>query len=311
METGIYLPFINFTLGDDIDLNRMGSTTVLYENIVQSGPSYRLIVHDSPEWRELSEQISSPEKIFVISEQESRKYADLAKKFFSPITEAASYYEVDGRKQPMINLTRGLRRALSYVLIGYDYNARIFDDTILEIDDALIGALKKNRIFTEEAIRRAEFVVNLLKGYRRDSITSLSINCEAKKFDELVTALEREEVKELSGLNHLFGAINVEKNALKRSVKQKVTQIIKNRWFPHAAGAIALGLSYIPNLLTIGPIISFLTDVGAQELSNYDFKEYAPPIQDPKLYMTQRGGEGSIFSYGMFNYDFLIKGVTR
>src|SRR5208283_2816961 len=109
-----YLPFINFTLGDDIDLNRMGSTTVLYENIVQSGPSYRLIVHDSPEWRELSEQISSPEKIFVISEQESRKYADLAKKFFSPITEAASYYEVDGRKQPMINLTRGLRRALSY-----------------------------------------------------------------------------------------------------------------------------------------------------------------------------------------------------
>jgi hypothetical protein len=278
-KTGLYIPLLNFKI------NNTDGEKILFENLVQSGPSYRLIVHDSPAWRSLSENIASSEEITIISDKEAESYIELAKKFFAPVTESAKYYETSGTMYPMINLTADLRRALSYILIGHRYKARIFDDSIFDIDYKLPDMMKSQTdFFGTDAIKRIEFVTEFLKAYKHDKLPTLSTNCNAKTFDELITILEKEEVKELSGINHLFGQINAEKNTLKRDIEQKITEIVKYRWFPHLTGAAALGLGYIPNLTVYSPIIAFLADVGSQELSNYDFREFAPPIEDSDLF---------------------------
>lgn len=117
LRTSLYIPFVDFQIND------MDGQKILYENLVESGPAYKLIVHESPSWLEIRDKM--PGMIQIISGEEAENYKQIVNKFFSPITEAAQYYIVNNNKVPMENLTIDLRRALSYILIAHDYKARI------------------------------------------------------------------------------------------------------------------------------------------------------------------------------------------
>jgi hypothetical protein len=298
MLTSLYIPFTDFVIND------LDGQKILYENLVQSGPSYRLIVHDSPAWWEIRDKMCFSEGLRIISEKEAAHYIEISKKFFSPITEAAPYYEIKGQRFPMSNLTTDLRRALLYILIAHDHGARIYEDDILRLDSSVVEILKRNsETFSQEALSRAEFVEKLLAGYQRDSINTLSVNCDARIFSDLMKLLENEEIKELSSLNYLFGKLNVEKNWIKREIKQKLTEIVQNSKFEYLVKGVALGLSYHPDLESVGKILMFLSEVGAKILSRFDLKEYSPPIEDPQLFKYANLNGINTFSYKPFDYD--------
>ena len=103
----------------------------------------------------------------------------------------------------------------------------------------------------------------------------------------------------------MFGVFNVSKDLLLRNIKEKVTQILKNEWFPYLAGGTTISLSYYYSLLELEPVLSYLTGLSAKILSRFDFREYAPPIQAPDLFEFGKEKFGS-FSYTPFNYEFVI-----
>ena len=64
-----------------------------------------------------------------------------------------------------------------------------------------------------------------------------------------------------------------------------------------------LALSYYPDLRSVEKILGFLAGVGAKILSRYDFREYAPPIQSPRLFEPVNSNGINFFSYKPFNYE--------
>jgi hypothetical protein len=206
-------------------------------------------------------------------------------------------------------LTLKLRRALSYILIAHDFKARIYEDDILEPARArfeLSETLKKSGVFSEEAIQRVKFVESLIKGYRKDSINTLSVNRDARIFNDLMDLLDKIEIQTLSEKNYLFGVVKAQKDILKREIKERITQIIKNEWFPYLIErATELVLSYVHNLGQMEKALVFLSEVGAKILSKYDFREYAPPVQSPDLFELVKDFEFT-FSYTPFNYEVKV-----
>ncbi|GAI17299.1 unnamed protein product, partial [marine sediment metagenome] len=76
-------------------------------------------------------------------------------------------------------------------------------------------------------------------------------------------------------------------------------------WFPYLVGGTSIALSYYYSMLDLEPALTLLSEIGAQVLSGYDFKEYAPPIQNPNLFtlvMSRFGG----LTYKPFNYEVTI-----
>lgn len=299
LATSLYIPFTDFIINDK-DGQRL-----LYENLVQSGPAYKLIVHESPAWLDIKEKMFWHEAIQIISNKKAEEYKEIVYRFFSPITEAIPYYMIGSKRYPTANLTTDLRRALSYILIAHDYKTRIYEDDILKYDFMLSELLKKHKnVFPEEGISRVEFVENLIKGYQIDSIPTLSVNKDPRIFNDLMKLLDKEEVIRLSEKNYLFGVLKVKKDLLKREIQQLVTQIVKNEWFPYVAQATGLALSYYPDLSTVEKFLGFLAGLGAKILSKYDFREYAPPIQSPRILELEKNSKGmNFFSYTPFNYE--------
>jgi len=286
-------------------INHENGEKALYENLVQSGPAYRLIVHESPSWLEIKDKMPNTEMIEILSDKKAQEYKGTVDRFFALITEASPTVEISGRLTPTENLTTDLRRMLSYVLIAHDYKARIYEDDILQLELPLSSILKPSGIFSEEAIRRVEFVENLVNGYKKDAITTISINNDSRIFHDLMDLLKISEIEVLSESNYLFGVVKAEKDMVKRDIKEKTTEIIKNKYFPYLAGGVTLALSYISSLREMEAILSLLTGVGAEFLSKYDFREYAPPVQDPQLFRLGKEDMG-VFSYQPFNYEYKI-----
>jgi len=183
--------------------------------------------------------------------------------------------------------------------------ARIYEDDILKQKYTLSAQLKKNnKVFSEEAISRVEFVENLIKGYKTDSVSTLSVNRDPRIFGDIMKLLDKEEVKMLSEKNYLFGVLNAKKDILKREIQELLTQIVKNEWFPYVAQATGLALSYYPDLESVRGALVFLTGLGAKVLSKYDFREYTPPVQSPELFELEKNAKGiNLFSYTPFNYE--------
>jgi hypothetical protein len=306
MKTTLYLPILDFTIND------ANGELALYKTLVQSGPSYKLVVHESPQWHKICEEIAGFEDIIILSQKDADHYKDLANKFFSPITEEASpYYFVDGQTRPIANLTSDLRCALSWILIAHDYKARIYDDEIFDVNPNVSSSLQSSGGFSDEAINRAKFVENLLAGYQKNSVDTLSVNKDPEILTKLMNIMDKEEIKDLSCLNYKFGELRAEKNKLKRDVEQKLTEIIKNEWFPEMVGLAAVGISYYPNLATVGPAIGALSAIGAKVLSRFDFREYSPPIEDVNLFTFARPQADGVVtsSYKSFNreYSFFVR----
>jgi hypothetical protein len=279
----------------------------LYDSLIQSGPAYRLIVHESQTWNEIRDQIENPEQIIILSEKEANHYKELSLDFFAPITQAAPYYEDNEGKKSMLNLTMDLRRALSYILIAHDYKARIYGDEILDYFNPIDG-LPENP-FSEDSLNRVRFVDCLLKGYKKDRISSISFNQNNDDLKTVRKILEKIEIKELSFLNYSFGEIQVRKNLLVDQVKDKVEAIFHNSWFPYVLSGATLGLSYYFSLADIRPALVFLAGVGGHALGKIKFEEYVPPIQDSKLFSLGANRGLTTYSSRSFNneYTFLIE----
>jgi hypothetical protein len=301
LQTSLYIPFT------ELEINNLDGQKILYENLVQSGPAYRLVVHESPAWLKIKDEMPWPDMIEVITEQKAQSYKDIVNEFFSPITQVIPSQPVKESEvmQSGANVVMDLRRALSYILIAHDYKARIFEDDILKYSSKLSDGLKQHKnIFPEEAIQRVEFVENLILGYRKDTVSTISVNRDPRIFKDLVNLLSKDEIRILSEKNHLFGIINVKKDVLKMEIKELMTQVVKNEWFPYLVSGSALALSYYSG--NIEKVISYLSLVGAKILSKYDFREYAPPVQDPRLFdYASRGDVGSL-SYKPFNYEMTL-----
>ncbi len=299
MKTSLYLPFVNLQINDE-----MGEK-ILYENLVQSGPAYKLVVHESPSWLEIKDNMPDSEMIEVLSEKKAQEYKDAVSRFFSPITETSPTCLINGKIEFTENLTMDLRRALSYILIAHDHKARIYEDDILELELNLSDILIRSGVFAEDAVKRVELVENLIKGYKKDIIETISVNKDPRIFHDLMDLLDEQEIKALSEGNYLFGFIGVEKDVLKRDVNQKITNVIKNKYLPYLSGGAALALSYILSLRDLEGVLALLAGLGTEILSGYDFREYAPPVQDPQLFRLGKSPSG-VFSYQPFNYDFKI-----
>jgi hypothetical protein len=289
-------------------MNDKDGQRLLYENLVQSGPAYKLIVHESPAWLEIKNEMFWHEAVEIIPDKKAEEYKQLVNKFFQPITDAVPYYTVGNQRHPTMNLITDLRRALSYILIAHDYKARIYEDDILKQEYTLSDLLKRNReAFSEEAISRVEFVENLIKGYQTDNVPTLSINKDPRIFNDIMDLLSKEEIKLLSDKNYLFGILSVKKDILQREIRELLTKIVKNEWFPYVAQATGLALSYYPNFGPMEKSLSFLAGLGAKILSKYDFSEYAPPIQSPRLLELEKNPKDiNFFSYTPFNYEVSI-----
>ena len=301
MATSLYIPFTNF------EINDKDGQILLYENLVQSGPAYKLIVHESPAWLKIKDQMFFHETLEIITNKKAEEYKKIVNEFFSPITEAIPYYEIGNEKHPPANLTTDLRRALSYILIAHDYKARIYEDSILKYNTHLSQLLEKYKeVFSEEAILNVRFVENLLKGYKMDSVSTLSVNNDPRIFRDIMDLLDKAEVKTLSERNHLFGVLAVKKDMLKREIKERLTQIVKNEWFPYVAEFTGLILSYHPDFGLVEKSLSFLSGLGARILGKYDFREYAPPIQSPRLFELEKSNGINVFTYEPFNYHYGI-----
>lgn len=290
--TSLYIPLTDFTINDKDGFR------ILYENLIQSGPAYRLIVHDSPTWHQIRDQTENPERLTILSEKEANYYKELSKDFFAPITQAAPYYEDKQGKKSMANLTADLCRALSYILIAHDYKARIFEDDILEYYNPL-ESLEKNG-FSEDCVNRVKFVDSLLKGYKRNNISTILINKNVADFQTVQKILAQTEIAELSGLSYLFGVLEVKKDQLKQNIKEKMTTIFQNEWFPYALSGGVLCLSYYYSLDYIRPALVFLAGLGGHALGKFDFKEYIPPIQDSRIITLCAKQGTSLFSYSTF-----------
>jgi len=203
---------------------------------------------------------------------------------------------------------------LSYILIAHDYKATIYEDDIindiksetkLSVRLSNTNTEQKKVIFSEDIIKRVKFVENLILGYKTENVDTISVNRDARIFNDLIDLLDKEQIKTLSEQFHLFGVVNASKDLLIHNIKEGITQILKNEWFPYLAGGTSISLCYIYSKLDLEPILTLLSEVGAKLLSRFDFRNYAPPIQNPKLFMFGKEQFGS-FSYTPFNYEYKI-----
>jgi len=300
MKTNLYLPFTSF------QINNEDGNKILYENLVQSGPAYKLIVHESPSWLAIKDEMPYPDMIEIIPEKKAEEYKEIVNRFFAPITEVASIVTVRGENTHIENLYMNLRRALSYILIGYDYKARIYEDDILREAFCFSDTLKEHQdVFSEEVINRVVFTEQLLAGYKKDSIETISINEDERIFDDLMDLLDRDEIKLLSEKNYLFGTLSPRMNILKREIKELINEILGKGWLPYLVNAPTLVLYYFDSAPKIMKLISYAAGVSSIVLRNYKFNEFIPPIQNPRLFELVRGPTGS-FIYSWFNYEYKI-----
>lgn len=161
---------------------------------------------------------------------------------------------------------------------------------------------RSSDIFSEEAIERAKFVEILLQNYQQSKIPTISVNNDARIFHDLMDLLKWDELIMMSEINFLLGCFDAAKDIIVRDIGEKVTTVVKNKWFPYIVeGSVLLYFYERPEVA----LLVFLSKIASKALSGYDFRQYAPPIEDPQLFRLA-SGETGIFSYTPFNYDLLI-----
>ncbi len=299
MKTNLYLPMIGFRVNND------DGNILIYENLIQSGPAYKLIVHESPSWFEIKDKMPSGDMIEIITIEKAEEYKEKVDRFFAPISEAIRPY---AQTHPD-NLTMDLRRALSYILIAHDYKARIYGGSILKEKYEFSNSLRQlGKRVPEECIKRVEFVETLLNNYRPESIERLSINKDPRIYNDLMDLLDNEEIQLLSEKNALLGTIDIKKDILIREIKEFVTNVVQQKLLTYIVMAPLLTISFLSKT-PVQSFIPYLTGFGNELIRNLDLREYAPPIQDHHLFtygMTDMNGIFSMssFIYTWFNYSY-------
>lgn len=346
MTSSLYVPLSHFEI---LKPHKEEGLKLIYENLVQSGPAYKLVVHDSPEWVALKDKLPWPEMIEIIPNRKAEEYVKTAHEFVVPIMSSLGVYKrfaTDGIKfaiegtpefdalardhtsqyktkygtvaiegtpdSHIIIKLNQYRKFLTYLLIAHDYSARIlkvgfgWDDSFhlfpeKEQLSADLGSKQNRQLkereknLSEDDKSRVNFIEGMVNGYEKDAIPTLTVNRDARIFNDLMDLLEKEEVKALSQENSRYNLARVKKSFLKRKIRVLIGDVVKNEWFPYLAGGVSLSLSYFASLNDIEKVLSFLTGLAAKALSKYDFREFAPAIQSGDLFkMASVDGEGII-----------------
>lgn len=208
MTTHLYIPFTNFKI------NKEAGHRLLFENLVRNGPAYKLIVHDSPGWVEIRDKMPWPEMIETISEKKAEKYAHTAYQFFLPVASELGLADKEHIKDTslefdnLVKLNR-YKQILAYLMIAYDYKARILGDFFLkharferlfpkpkELQRKIVLPPQRARVrseylekvkkgISEDEIARIDFIERLIWGYKIDSVQTLSVNKDIRILSDL------------------------------------------------------------------------------------------------------------------------------
>lgn len=241
-----------------------------------------------------------------MDEKQAEYYKQASKDFFAPFTEGyRTYKKEDGTTDWTSNLVLDMRCALSYILIAYDYKARIFEKDILDYSNPLESMIKNG--LPDECINRVRIVDNLLKSYTQMHVPTVYMNRGKAEIENLKKVLLHTDMQTLSTLNYKFGEITVNKQVLTRDIGEFIEEALKTDWLKHVIGAGALGLSVCAGLDALqSGFIALLADAGATALSKINLKEYVPPIEDSRLFALGEVNEHgvSMFSAERFNYEY-------
>ncbi len=241
-----------------------------------------------------------------MDKKQAEYYKQASKDFFAPFTEGyRTYLNKDGTTGLTSNLIMDMRCALSYILIAYDYKARIFEKDILHYSSPLENMIKDE--LPDECINRVRIVDNLLKGYTRMRVPTVYMNKNKAEIENLKQVLLHTDMQTLSTLNYKFGEITVNKQVLIRDIRESIQRSLKTDWLKHVIGAGALGLSVWSGLDTLqGGVLGLIADAGVTALNKINLKEYVPPIEDSRLFTlgtVNQDGMG-LFSAERFNYEY-------
>ena len=106
---------------------------IILESLLANGPAYKLVAHESDEWRKIEEEPLWCGMIEIISDKEEEKVIEEVNSFFAPCIEGIPYVEnKEGRKFTPDLLTNLLRKLLSHILIANQHKAWIYGDDIIE-----------------------------------------------------------------------------------------------------------------------------------------------------------------------------------
>jgi hypothetical protein len=298
-KTSLYIPAVELTIGDEDGFK------LLYDSLVQSGPAYRLIVHDIPTWHEIRDKIQNPEEIVILTEKQAEYYKQASKDFFAPIVQTYPRYEDEQGVKATVNLVSEMSCALSYILIASDYHARIFEDDILEYYNPIADFTRWG--VSEDLLNRVNVIDTLLKGYTETQIPSVYMNRKEAQIANLKELLLKEEMSTLSTLNYQFGEIVVDKQVLIRDIDTSIKVALKSAWLPHVIGGCAVALSYFAGMRDVDLLAPYLAGLVTTVLSKIKFKEYIPPIENPQLYALGEPTDGvQTFSSSRFNTGYVL-----
>jgi hypothetical protein len=282
--TSLYIPLTKFSINNEDGFN------ILYNNLIQSGPAYRLIVHDSPSWHEIRDKIQNPEEIVILDEKKAEYYKQASLDFFAPVTEDCPVINrSDGQVFLTANLLSDMRRALAHILIACDYKARILEEDFFDYDNPLVTLTQIG--VPDDCVNRVRVVDNLLKGYYQTNVPTVFMNRDKVEIENLKKALMSTEMQTLSTLNYKFGEIVSNKQVLIRDIAVSIKDILRSPWFTIVLNGGAIGLSYCLGLSQLEGTLTLMSTIGATALSQIKLKEYVPPIQEPpSLYSLAKSG---------------------
>lgn len=291
MKTSLFIPFHGMkTIAELKKSDREDVLKEFYENLVRSGPAYRLVVLGTADWVQLKDELPEPAVIETISVREFNQYVGLVDRFLpTEIIRDLWTTTKNMDKRHLYDWDFGdLRNALLYILIGNEKRARIFYEGVLDYRDSHVEhhrhlsetMWKFRNIFSEDIITRVRLVEKLVCGYKDDTVSTLSINENSRTLENILNLFENDKVKLLSEKHHLFSEVAVRKNILKRQIGRLITQMIKNEWFPYVTAGATLAICYAASLSEIEAALSLLSGVGAKMLAGFDFREFMPAVQE-------------------------------
>jgi hypothetical protein len=298
-RTKLYLPYTGFQINDG------RGEQILLESLIANGPSYKIVVHENPEWHRLQEEeILIGDWIEIITNEEANTIKAEVERFFSPLIEGL--YVNDGNYQhpiPAVNQIMYMKKALSYILIASKRKAWIYGDEI--IADAMKEVNwfieNKNNIREDEFFRVTAFN-DLLSSYTQSHFSHLSMIDNPNILHDFLDVMDNALVQNLSEMGYSIGSIGYDFNILERDIRASITNILHSRTTPYLIGGAGIITSVLPDP-NIGRAVTSLGII-SHGLRNVDLRDYAPPMRKEELFIFPRYAHS--FSIKYFNNDYQV-----
>jgi hypothetical protein len=283
MRTSLYLPF------EGIVINGVKGENFLLHYLLRTGPTYRIVVHESEEWLKQTESPLYGDRINIIPKKEFNRYTEISENFFLPIIEGMKYIERNGEKFPPMNLIFDLSRALFLIMMGNKYKARIYETVFMDFALNKISIIERYKEdIPEEGYERAMHLKTYLTSYKQFNESGFATNTSYDIHKDFRELLFNEEVQAISEEGYKLGLIGVNLDKTLFNIREKVTKFLHSNKLPWLSGTLygllCLGASD-PRLATLTPTVALLS----KEIQGLDLREYAPPIEIPRMHF-----EGSV-----------------